>query len=161
MRQRKKTKSVLPNMLRHRQDLLASSSIGKKILFTSLHRILTFFCRISDFHVNEIDFDGKICKLTDLSLPETPKGDTDSGEKHKCASIYIIFFFFRSADDTAEATNSDHFKELISLEKFNEILEIENADKKCDKDVFVSAAAAAEEMDKFDIRLIPIRFRSM
>lgn len=26
-------------------------------------------CRISDFHVNEIDFNGKVCKLTELSLP--------------------------------------------------------------------------------------------
>lgn len=27
--------------------------------------------RISDFHVNEIDFNGRVCKLTDLSLPKS------------------------------------------------------------------------------------------
>lgn len=32
-----------------------------------------FNCRISDFHVNEIGFDGKLCKLTDFSLPKPPE----------------------------------------------------------------------------------------
>lgn len=51
----------------------------------------------------------------------------------------LQFFHFIFADDTAASTDSDHFKELISVEKFNEILELENADKKCEKEVLVSA----------------------
>lgn len=39
--------------------------------------LLLCYCRYSDFHVNEIDLDGNVATLTDLSLPIPPKSDEE------------------------------------------------------------------------------------
>ena len=65
--------------------------------------------------MNEIDFNGKICKLTDLSLPKSQEE--------------IV--------DVEKSSNADELIALVTQEKFDVILTIDKADKKCEDHVLV------------------------
>ncbi|XP_031640468.1 pseudouridylate synthase 7 homolog [Contarinia nasturtii] len=74
--------------------------------------------RISDFHVHEIGFDGKLCELENFSIPQPPKNENASNESEKADLI-----------------------RLITQEKFDAILAIEKADKQCNDEVLIDATS--------------------